>query len=81
MVKVIKILEDMLAPDYAVEVIIGWAQAGLADRFDFCPNNKTCTGNLTHLYNAVLHHLTLFNLPLYPAACHFSRIIANQPKQ
>jgi hypothetical protein len=30
MVKLMKILEDMAAPDYAVEVIIEWAQAALA---------------------------------------------------
>jgi hypothetical protein len=58
MVKQLKILEDMLAPNYAVEVIIEWAQAALADGFDFCPNNKTRSGNLTHIYNGV-HSSTL----------------------
>jgi hypothetical protein len=37
MVKLMKILEDMSAPNYAVEVIIEWAQTALADGLDFCP--------------------------------------------
>lgn len=58
MVKLMKILEDMSAPDYALELIIDWAQASLADGFDFAPKNKTRTGNLANIYNAV-HNSTL----------------------
>jgi hypothetical protein len=65
MVKLLKILEDMSAPDYAVEVIIKWAQAALADGFDFCPKTKSRSGNLTHIYNAV-HNSTLMLPSIVP---------------
>jgi hypothetical protein len=58
MVKLMKILKDISAPDYAVEVIIEWDQTALADGFDFCPKNKTRAGNVANLYNAV-HNATL----------------------
>jgi hypothetical protein len=35
MVKIMKTLEDMSIPNDTVEVIIKWAQAALADGFDF----------------------------------------------
>jgi hypothetical protein len=35
MVKLMKTLEEMSIPNYAVEVIIKWAQAALTDGFDF----------------------------------------------
>jgi hypothetical protein len=65
MVKLMKILEDMSAPDYAVEVIIEWDQTSLVGGFDFCPKNKMRAGNVANLYNAV-HNATLL-LPLIVA--------------
>jgi hypothetical protein len=53
MVKLMKLLDDMEAPDYAVESIIAWAQTALAEGFDFRPKRNSRDGNLIDVYNKV----------------------------
>jgi hypothetical protein len=53
MVKLMKLLDDMEAPDYAVESIMEWAQTALSEGFDFRPKRKCRDGNLMDVYNKV----------------------------
>ena len=53
MIKLMKLLDDMEAPDYAVESIIEWAQTALSEGFDFRPKRKSRDGNLKDVYNKV----------------------------
>ena len=46
MIKLMKILDDMNCPDYALQSIILCAHEAFLDGFDFNPKSKTRKGNL-----------------------------------
>ena len=61
MVKLMKVLDAMDAPAYAVELIIAWAQMALSEGFDFRPKRKSCDENWMDVYNKV--HNSTRSLP------------------
>jgi hypothetical protein len=58
MVKLLKILEDMNCPDYALGSILDWALEAYMDGFTFAPTVKSRDGVLAGLYKYV-HNATL----------------------
>jgi hypothetical protein len=59
MVKLLKLLEDMNCPDYALAEVIDWAHdAYILDGFEFSPTVKSRDGILAGLYRHV-HNSTL----------------------
>ena len=46
MINLIKLLEDMNCPDFAVTKIIDWARTSYNAGFDFIPTSKTRYGNI-----------------------------------
>jgi hypothetical protein len=40
MIKLLKLLEDMNCPDYALVAVVDWAHAAYLDGFDFTPTAK-----------------------------------------
>jgi hypothetical protein len=58
MVGLLKLLEDMNCPDYALASVVDWAHAAYRDGFDFAPTAKSRDGVLAGLYRHV-HNSTL----------------------
>jgi hypothetical protein len=63
MVKLMKLLDDMEAPDFAVELIIKWAQMALSEGFDFRPKRKSRRdGNLVDVLT-IIHSRVRLHVP------------------
>jgi hypothetical protein len=61
MVKLMKLLDDMEAPDFAVESIIKWAQTALSEGFDFRPKRKSRRdGNLVDVLTIIHSRVRLY---------------------
>jgi hypothetical protein len=56
-VKLLYLLDQMEAPDYAFQSIMKWASECYQEGFDFNPRSKTCKANISWMYHSI-HNAT-----------------------
>ena len=62
-IKLMKLLDDMNSPDYALYHILSWARDAYIEGFTFNPTTKTRTSNLNWMKQMVVHNDAFYPKP------------------